>query len=35
VVLYRLADGFPARLLGDCVLMLGQRAARRGGDRPP
>jgi len=34
-VLYRLADGFPTRLLGDCVQMLGQRAARRGGDRPP
>ena len=29
VVFYRVADGFPARLLGGCVLMLGQRAAWR------
>jgi DNA-binding transcriptional ArsR family regulator len=34
VVYYRLADGFPARLLDECVLILGGLAPRPGGDGP-
>jgi hypothetical protein len=34
VVYYRLADGFPGRLLDDWVLTLGRPAPRHGGDGP-